>query len=87
MRLVPPVGHCSLYIWVLKKGNIGAPLRKILIPLCLQNIPGVSKNGGLANAAVNVEFRTNISNPLENRNPYVRAKYRTISERYQGAYT
>ena len=33
---------------------------------------------------VDDEFRIFIPNSFENGDPYVRAKYRTISERYQG---
>ena len=37
----------------------------------------------LTYCTVDVEFRIFIPNSFENLDPYVHAKYRTISERYQ----
>ena len=39
----------------------------------------------LLSYTVDVEFRIFIPNSFKNWDPYVRAKYRPISEQYQGA--
>ena len=62
-----------------------------MVTLTIFEYTGSQKKGGLANAAVfallliDIEPRIFISNILENWNPYVCAKYRTISEQYQEA--